>query len=205
MLKLWDLAPSPNNTKVRMALRFKGIPFEATPVDPMDRSAVREVSGQDLTPVIEDKGIVLPDSEAILEYLDANYRDTPRLFPADREGRKACDAWKAKLDAEVAPPWAAVFFHVIGMKPELGDGDAEAVRASLRWLEEQIGEDGHVPGADEPICDLRVAEWATYALPGEGFVARVPLVAKFRDLVGAKPEDTPRLAELLKPWNERLA
>ena len=59
MLKFWELAPSPNNTKVRMALRFKEIDFSAIPVDPSDRAPVIEVSGQELTPVIEDRGIVL--------------------------------------------------------------------------------------------------------------------------------------------------
>ena len=32
MLKFYELAPSPNNTKVRMALRFKGVDFDALPV-----------------------------------------------------------------------------------------------------------------------------------------------------------------------------
>ena len=64
MLRFWELSPSPNNIKVRMALRYKGIDFEAMPVDPFDRKPLREVSGQDLSPVIEDKGIVLNDSEA---------------------------------------------------------------------------------------------------------------------------------------------
>ena len=81
MLRFWELSPSPNNTKVRMALRCKQIDFEAIPVDPVNRQPVIEVSGQELTPVIEDAGIVLNDSEGILQYLDANYPDTPRLFP----------------------------------------------------------------------------------------------------------------------------
>ena len=98
MLRFRELSPSPNNLKVRMALRYKGIEFEAIAVDPFDREPLREVSGQDLSPVIEDKGIVLNDSESILQYLDANYPDSPRLFPADRS-RKECDAWKSELDS----------------------------------------------------------------------------------------------------------
>jgi glutathione S-transferase len=74
MIRFHELAPSPNSIKVRLALRAKELEFEVVPVDPRDRSAVVAVSGQELTPVIEDKGIVLNDSEAILHYLDANYR-----------------------------------------------------------------------------------------------------------------------------------
>ena len=54
MLRFWELSPSPNNTKVRMALRYKKIDFEAVPVDPFKRQPVLDVSGQELTPVVED-------------------------------------------------------------------------------------------------------------------------------------------------------
>ena len=37
MLKFYELAPSPNNLEIRMALRFKGIPFETIKVDFFDR------------------------------------------------------------------------------------------------------------------------------------------------------------------------
>ena len=40
MLIFHELAPSPNNTKVRMALRFKQIPFEVKPVAGRERAAV---------------------------------------------------------------------------------------------------------------------------------------------------------------------
>ena len=116
MLRLRELSPSPNNTKIRMALRFKGIDFEAVPVDPADRRTLVEVSGQELSPVIEDRGIVLNDSEAILQYLDANYPDTPRLFPADRS-RNRCEAWKTELDSKIMPTWLPVFLKLFKMPP----------------------------------------------------------------------------------------
>jgi len=81
MLRFWELPPSPNNTKVRMALRFKGIDFETLPVNPRERSDVVAVSGQELTPVIEDRGIVLNDSEAILVPLFARFRDLFGIAP----------------------------------------------------------------------------------------------------------------------------
>ena len=131
MLKFWELPPSPNNLKVRMALRFKGIEFQTETVDPRDRSGVLRASGQELTPAIEDRGIALNDSEAILQYLDANYADTPRLFPPDRAGRRRCDAWKSTLDERIAEPWFPVFLHGIGLRPDV-DEDAGDVEACLR-------------------------------------------------------------------------
>ena len=203
MLKFWELAPSPNNTKVRMALRFKGIEFEAIPVDPFDRAPVIEVSGQELTPVIADRGIVLNDSEAILHYLDANYPDTPRLYPSDRAGRKACDAWKRKLDREVATAWSPIFSSVLKFGDPHTPEQRQAFENALRSLEDELGDrDSFRPEA--PVCDLRVAEWATYALPGEALLKRIRLWRKFQEACGIEPGTFPRLERFLGPWNERL-
>ena len=62
MIEFWELPPSPNSTKIRMALRFKGLDFEARSIDPEDRSPLVELSGQELTPVIRDGSMVLNDS-----------------------------------------------------------------------------------------------------------------------------------------------
>ncbi len=205
MLKLWDLAPSPNNTKVRMALRFKGIEFETIPVDPADRAKVIELSGQEATPVIEAKGVVLNDSEAILQFLDANYRDTPRLFPGDKAGRRSCGEWDDLVKGKLVPGWGGVFFWTIGRRDEMDDTAKASYLEGLRWLEGELGDASSFRGDDQPICDLRVATWTTYALPGDGFLARVPLVRKFADAVGADPATLPNLVRFLAPWNERLA
>jgi glutathione S-transferase len=204
-MKFHELAPSPNNTKIRMALRFKGIPFEAIAVDPADRGAMLEVSGQELTPVIEDKGIVLNDSEAILHYLDANYRHLPRLFPSGRAGRRACDAWKDQLDERLVPAWFDIFMFAIKRREAMDPSSPAAFREGLAWLEECVDAEGHWQGADKPICDLRVAEWVTYALPGAGLLKRVPLFKKLQGLFAVEPGAFPRLEAALTPWQERLA
>jgi len=204
VLKFFELPPSPNNAKIRMALRFKGIEFEAEDVDRADRSRLVEVSGQELSPVIQDKGVVVNDSDAILQFLDANYPG-PRLFPAERAGRKACDAWFEELNPRVRTPVGALFMFTIGMIPDPGEPARQGLRAGLAWLEEQVGEDGTLCGADKPACDLLAATWAVYALPGEGFKKRVPLVAKVEQVMGIARGTYPKLEKLLEPWNQRLA
>ncbi len=205
MLKFWELSPSPNSTKLRMALRVKGVEFEAVAVDPMDRSAVIAASGQELTPVIEDRGIVLNDSEAILQYLDANYRDAPRLFPSDRAGRKRCEAFKRDMDGRIGDSWAPVFFHAIGRIPELDDEARQRFERLVLGWEEHLGEHDGFGGPDDTICDLRVAVFATYAIPGPGLIARVKLFRRFKRLFGIEEERVPRLKKFAAPWNERLA
>ena len=204
MLRFWDLAPSPNNIKVRMALRFKEVPFETIPVDPMDRSALVEVSGQELSPVIEDRGIVLNDSEGILQYLDANYRASRRLFPATRQARQECEGWKGVLDKKLVPRWLPIFLFGIGRRAELEPGAQEGFREGLEWLENELGDADTFKGEEMSICDLRVAEWATYALPGEELIQRVPLFRRFKEHYGVPDDALPRLRRFMTPWNERL-
>lgn len=205
MLKFWELAPSPNSTKVRMALRFKRIEFTAVPVEPGDRRAVVEVSGQELAPVIEDRGIVVNDSEAILQYLDANYREAPRLFPATRDARRECEAWKSTLDERIVPHWRPIFMHAIGFGPAPEAAARSGFRDAMHWLEQELGDRDSFKGLDKAICDLRVAEWATFGLPGEGLIKRVRLFEKFREVFGVPQASLPRLERFLVPWNARLA
>lgn len=206
MLRFWELTPSPNNIKVRMALRYKGIPFDAVTVDPADRKPVVDASGQELTPAIEDRGVALNDSEAILQYLDASYPDTPRLFPRLRAGRKECDAWKQQIDATVAEHWLPGFLFAIRRRDTLDRDSVQRFRDALARLDEELG--GRPSFKDDPemaVCDLRVAEWAVYALPGEGLLQRVRLFGKFAEVYGVEPGSLANLERFLGPWNERLA
>ena len=203
MLRFWELTPSPNNIKVRMALRYKGIDFEAIPVDPVNRKPLREVSGQDLAPVIENKGVVLNDSEAILQYLDANYPDTPRLFPADRSRRK-CDAWKAELDSKIVPTWLPVFLKSIGRSESFEAESRDGFEEFLAWLDSELTKRDSFGGPDAAIDDLRVAEWAVYAWPGRKLLERVPLFRVFQENFAVPEGKYKRLEAFLEPWNERL-
>ncbi len=203
-MRFWELAPSPNSTKIRMALRFKGIDFEPIPVNPADRSALRKASGQDLSPVIEDRGIFLPDREAILQFRDANSPETPRLFPPDRTGRRRSDAWKTRLDNEVARHWLPIFLHAIGRADSYPDTSPGLFRDALGVLEDELGNAGTFD-AKAPIQDLRVAEWVTYALPSEDVVTRVPVFGRTREMLAVAPGSLPRLERLVETWNAHLA
>ena len=82
MLKLYRFAYSTNVERVALALAHKGLEVESVWVDPNDRTPVREVSGQDLVPVLEADGQVVFDSMEIVRWLEESYPDPP-LYPAD--------------------------------------------------------------------------------------------------------------------------
>jgi len=73
---------STNVERVALALGYKGLGVESVWVDPVDRSDVVRVSGQELVPVLVDGDSVIADSTAILEHLDERFPERP-LYPAD--------------------------------------------------------------------------------------------------------------------------
>jgi glutathione S-transferase len=87
VIRLYGIPYSTNVERVSLALAHKALEVDYVEIDPDDRSAVRELSGQDRVPVLVDGGHVVADSTAILEYLEATHPDPP-LYPRD-EARRA--------------------------------------------------------------------------------------------------------------------
>jgi glutathione S-transferase len=86
---LFQIPISHNCTKVRDALKRKGLAFDSVDVHPMNRAPVRKVSGQGLVPVLVDDGEVIPDSTRILLHLEERYPEPP-LIPTDPGLRAEC-------------------------------------------------------------------------------------------------------------------
>jgi glutathione S-transferase len=126
VIRLYEIPFSTNVERVTLALAHKGIGVEQVTVDPADRSPVRDVSGQELVPVLVDDGRVVSDSTSILEYLEQRYPDPP-LYPRN-EARRA--------EVGVFVDW---FNRVWKFAPNeierrlaAGDRDVEALAAELR-------------------------------------------------------------------------
>ena len=82
-MRVYRIPYSTNVERVALALAHKSIPVDWVDVDPDDRSAVVELSGQDLVPVLEaDHGEVVADSMRIVRWLEKRRPDPP-LWPAE--------------------------------------------------------------------------------------------------------------------------
>jgi len=86
-LRVYRIPFSTNVERVSLALAHKGLDVDWVDVDPADRRAVREVSGQELVPVLVDGELVLHDSPRILEHLEERFPEPP-LFPRERARRE---------------------------------------------------------------------------------------------------------------------
>jgi glutathione S-transferase len=157
MLRLYRFRYSTNVERVALALAYKGLEVESVAVDPADRSVVREVSGQDLVPVLIDGELVLPDSTAILEHLEERFPEPP-LYPADparrAEVRIFIDwfnrVWKA-------PP------NRMADAIDLGMADPEALARDGAWLQETLELfEALLDGRDHLFGDFGAADCAAW-------------------------------------------
>lgn len=86
-IELYHFEQCPYCEKARRTLRVLGMEYESHIIDPRDRSAVRELSGQPEAPVIADGDTVISDSDAIIEYLDNHYGKDINVIPASPSER----------------------------------------------------------------------------------------------------------------------
>jgi glutathione S-transferase len=97
VIRLYRAHWSTNCERVALALGHKRLDVESVIIDYSDRSAVEQVSGQPLVPVIVDEGEVVNDSRAILRYLEDRYPRHP-LFPDTDPERAEVDLFLEWFD-----------------------------------------------------------------------------------------------------------
>lgn len=92
-LKLYNYARNSAGYRVRIALNLKGLTYEHCSVDirpgsdAQHEKSFRALNPQELVPVLVDGKTVIPQSSAIIEYLEERF-PRPRLLPR-RSGERA--------------------------------------------------------------------------------------------------------------------
>lgn len=167
-MKIYGVPLSVHTRKVIVAARLKAIPFEmqiVIPVVPDNPPANwRDISPTGLIPAIEDDGFRLPDSTAIIHYLDGKYPE-PALLPADTKELGAAlflDAWAGSaLFRNIVHP----IFHNQVVKPKISKTVADqgaidtamnrAAPEAFAYLE-ALDLDDFLVGGKLTIADLAV-------------------------------------------------
>jgi glutathione S-transferase len=89
-VKLYDAARCPFCARVRLALAEKGLLYEPVAIDLGDRPTwIYDLNPLGKVPVLEDDGLVLPESAVIMEYLDERHPDPPLLPVGGAERARA--------------------------------------------------------------------------------------------------------------------
>jgi glutathione S-transferase len=162
MLRVHRIPFSTNVERVAIAAGLKGVKIEWVEHDPRDRSAIRELSGQDLFPVAEfPGGRRLHDSPIILRALDELAPDPP-LWPADPAQRALADVF-------------AEWFNLVWKGPpnRIADGheapgDREWLAASRDVFEGLLAERAYLLGDQPGIADVLAYPFLRY---GRGVAA----------------------------------
>jgi glutathione S-transferase len=214
-MKLYGVPLSVHTRKVQLALRAKDIEHDLQVVIPIMPETLpgnwKALSPTGLIPVIEDGEFALPDSAAILQYLDARFPAFP-LIPEDPKNRGRAvwiEAYLGGFFREVVHP----LFHqrvtapMRGAKPDQGRIEqvlSEGAPRYFDYLEDQCGGDWLV-GEGLSIADIAVgANLIQFHYLGETVsAAHHPALSRyFRRLLATQVFRAQLAAE--KPFTEQM-
>lgn len=194
MLKLCGIPISNYYNKVKLALLEKNVPFEEE----------RHMTGKDSmecgspmgkVPFLKTEQGVLCESQAIVEYIEETYPDTP-LYPRDPFARAKCRELIHFLELYLELPARRLYPEVY-----FGGTVSDEVKASARGqLEKGIKALAHaaklapfLAGSEFTYADcaayahLPLVSQSTKKVYGEDFVARIPGVASYLEQLRARP------------------
>lgn len=211
MRLLYHLPLSPFSRKVRLVLAEKRLPFEMRVEKVWERRPeYLEINPANKVPtLIEENGLVIPDSNAICEYLEEAYPDTALLGRtlAERVEVRRLVAW---FDGKFAEEVSANLLGEKFMKRLMGRGtaDAGALRAGYTNLRHHLGYIGWLAetrkwlaGANLSLADFAAAahlsaldfagdvDW-TVSAPAREWYARVKSRPSFRALLADRVPGT---------------
>jgi glutathione S-transferase len=157
VIRVWRVQYSTNVERVSIALAHKGLETEWADVPYDDRTEIERVSGQSLVPVLEHDGRVIPDSTAILRYLE-KLRPDPPLWP-----RRAA----LRAESDIFVDW----FNGLWKRPPnlIADGRDAAkygprITASLDLFESLLDGRDYLLGDELGVADVIAYPFLKYAV-----------------------------------------
>jgi glutathione S-transferase len=150
VIKLYDADRCPYCARVRIVLAEKGIDYETVEVDLGDRpSWIYEKNPLGKVPVLEQDGLVLPESVVIDEYLEERYPEPP-LWPDDPVERAHGRLLVERFDSLSRPYYAL----------RRGEDDARnRLDEQLAQLDDRLGERPFLTGQEFGLADVAYLPW----------------------------------------------
>lgn len=166
--------------RVELMLRMLNLPFVYRDTPAAVRAAPGFLALNPLgqIPVLEDGGLVLADSNAILVYLARRYDPAGRWLPESPEGAAAVQRWLSIAAGEVSfGPAAARAIALWSMRPDIDAERAKATAARLlAFMEEHLAAPRQFLAAGHAtLADL--ACYSYVACAPEGGIALDPHLA----------------------------
>ena len=171
MITLYDADRCPYCARTRIVLAEKGLEYEVVEVDLDDRPAwIYDLNPKGRVPVLEEDGLVLPESLVISEYLDERYPE-PVLLPPDPADRAAIRLLCARFDDLGDPYYDLMYERAADARPRL--------EQALARLDELLAERPYLSGAEFGLADTAYVPWVLRA------EARLGVDVRARSSLGA--------------------
>jgi glutathione S-transferase len=176
-MKLYQHPLSGHSHRVRLFLSLIGVPVELVDVDLMNRAhkmpefLAMNRFGQ--VPVLEDDGVTIADSNAILIYLATRYGREDWL-PRSAPEAARIQRWLSVAAGQIASgPAAARLVTVFGAPIDADDAIARA-HAVLRVIEDELCGEQWIAAAAPTIADVALYSYISAAPEGNVDLAPYP-------------------------------
>ena len=194
--------------KALIALYEREVPFESRLVlGDEDRAELARLWPPAGIPVLVDPepGEVVPESTAIVEYLD-RFGAAPPLLPANSEAARQARLWDRVLDAEVMTPMQKVVLDSLRPEGEHDDrGVAEAKQAldrAYELLDDRLAGRAWMAGEEFTLADCAAAPSLFYARVVRRWdEGRLAELSRYFEAVTARPS-VARVIEEARPFRE---
>jgi glutathione S-transferase len=179
-LVLWGVTTS-RTLRAHWALAELGLPYERRPIRPRTGESKTEeftrLTARQKVPVLQDGGLVLTESAAIVAYLSDRYgSEENRLYPLDPTERAVCLEWNFFIISELDAASLYVIRrhnslkHIYGDAPVANEAAAKYFVAQMRSVDRALGDRRHFIAGDRfSSADILLStclSWATdYDVP----------------------------------------
>jgi glutathione S-transferase len=184
---LYTAERCPYAARARITLAEKGIAYDAVEIDLADRPAwLYEKNPLGRVPVYEeDEGLVLPESEVIMEYLEERFPE-PALWPADPAERALGRLWLQRFDDRLGNAY---------YEARRGGGRDE-LEARLAELDLALEAQPYLTGREYGLADIGYVPWILRARANLGVgLESIPAVEAWL----ARLTERPAVAGELEP------
>jgi glutathione S-transferase len=150
---LYDAGRCPYCARVRILLAEKRLPYETVEIDLSDRPAwLYEKNPLGKVPVLEEEGgLVLPESEVIMEYLEERFPEPP-LWPADPAERALGRLWLHRFGNRLGDDYYA-----------LRRGEPSRLDQRLAELDTALAGTAYLSGREFGLADAGYVPWVIRA------------------------------------------
>ena len=125
MLKIWGRKNSSTVRKVLWCAEELGLDYESVDAGGafgvVNEPHYRALNPNGLVPMIEDDGLVLWESNAIVRYLGARYAADTAWYPRDPVERAKADKWMDWTTSSLATPFRPLFWGMLRTPEEQRD------------------------------------------------------------------------------------